>query len=626
MNHRCLCIIALLVFSALAVHNVANPAVAQEKRLRVTFFVSPVGNDGWSGKTSNPNVAGTDGPLATIGRARDAIRELKRRDGELTNGVDVVIRGGTYRLDEPLVFTPEDSGTEQYRITYDAAPGEQPRISAGRPISGWKQQPDGTWTTQIDDVKAGDWYFRQLFVAASPEEPLQRRYRPTIGAKVIAGLTDAPTFDTTMRHRQSQKEFRFHPGDIQRWHGLPDVEIVALHDWSASRLRIAELDLDEQIVRFTGFPVYRIGHWYKDGKNPYFVENVREAMTKPGLWYLDRATGVLAYRPRDGERIEQFVAIAPRAEQLIRIVGDSKNDRPVENLAFRGLTFEHTAWQLPEKGYSSGQGMVDLPAAMDLSGARNCRIERCTFSQLGAYALRLGRGCHDNTVVGNRMFDLGGGGVMVGSSARGNSDTPSGNRIANNLISDGGLVHFSAHGIWLGIAAKTLVSHNVVRRFPYSNVSVGWSWNDKPTACRENVVEFNHIHDAMMLLADGGGIYTLGFQPGTELRGNLIHDVHRSRFVGRAPNNGIFFDQGSKGFLVEDNVIYATADQILRYNQCAADWHTFGENSLGKRPGEEGFPTEAASRAGLEAEYRELEADFPEVPPSPIFSMEIDEP
>ena len=53
----------------------------------------------------------------------------------------------------------------------------------------------------------------------------------------------------------------------------------------------------------------------------------------------------------------------------------------------------------------------------------------------------------------------------------------------------------------------------------------------------------------MQHLGDGGGIYTLGFQPGTVIRGNHIHHVQRSRFNQAAPNNGMFIDEGSKGFL-----------------------------------------------------------------------------
>ncbi len=607
----------------------AKPVWSETAGADVTFYVAPDGNDQWSGRLAEANAQQTDGPFASLPRARDAIRAFKsEQDGKLRRPVSVLIRGGDYFLAEPLVLTPEDSGTADCPVTYAAFKGETPRITGGQPIRGWKTGDDGMWTVRLPEVKQGKWYFRQLFVAQKGQPYFQRRYRPNKGAFVIAGLTDSPVRRTSSRHTQSQKDFRFFPGDLQPWQNLDDVEIVALHDWSASRLRIAELDPERHVVRFTAYPVYRIGHWYQDGRNPYFAENVREALGRPGEWYLDRRTGTLSYRPLAGEQMDQLVVVAPRTDGLVRVAGDLEKEAYVEHVVFRGLVFSHTHWTLPPEGYSSRQGMIDLPAAVDLEAARHCRIERCTLAHLGGYAMRLGAGCHQNQVIGNRFFDLGGGGVMVGVTSRNSPPpvTPTGNRVTNNVISDGGLVHYSAHGVWIGIAARTELSHNVIRRFPYSDVSVGWSWNDQPTACRENLIQYNHIHDAMMLLADGGGIYSLGLQPGSVLRGNLIHAVHRSRFTGRAENNGIFFDQGSKQFLVEGNVIYDTANRLIRYNQSRQDWHTFRDNTLGIGPDDPKFPKAAAARAGLEPEYRHLDAQPIQVTPTPILSMELPEP
>ncbi|MBN1346135.1 MAG: right-handed parallel beta-helix repeat-containing protein [Phycisphaerae bacterium] len=593
------------------------------------FYVAPNGRDAWSGGLASPNARGTDGPFATLHRARDAVRQIKRARGSvLTRPVTVCLRGGTYRLDQPLTLTPEDSGSPECPVTYAAYKDETPVISGGVVITGWEQDGHGTWGTTLPEVKAGRLDFRQLFVRRQGQPDYQRRYRPSKGAFVIAGLTNAPVFKNPQRHRQSQDEFRFCPGDIERWHNLDDVEIVALHDWSASRLRIAKLDMDKHVVKFTGYPVYRIGHWWKDGRNPYYAENVKEAFGNPGEWYLNRPTGTLSYRPAQGEDMTRATVVAPRLENLVRLAGDVKRKRFVEHVMFRGITFCHTSWNLPEKGYSSAQGMVDLPAAIEAEGARWCGLESCTLAHLGAYAVRLGPGCRHNAVVGCRVFDLGGGGIMVGLSARSANDVPehvlpAGNVVANNVISDGGLVHFSAHGIWVGIAARTRITHNVVRRFLYSTVSVGWSWNDKPTSCRQNLIEYNHIHDAMMLLADGGGIYTLGLQPGTTIRGNHIHAVRRSKFAGRAPNNGIFFDQGSKAFTVEGNVIYDTAGAPIRYNQSKQEWMTFRDNVLGISPESPGFPKDVADKAGLEPAFRHLLETMPKVPPCPMLEMAL---
>jgi len=586
----------------------------------LVFYVSPGGDDAWSGRLAVANRARTDGPFATLGRARDAIRQLKKRaGGRLPAPVTVLVRGGFYQMAEPLRLEPQDSGSPACPVTYAAYPRERPVLSGGVVIGGLEEKHKGILSARLPSVEAGEWFFRQLFVRRRGEGWWSRRYRPNAGPFVIAGLTNAPARKSRMRHRQSQDEFRFFPGDLERWENLADVEIVALHDWSASRLRIRELDLENHIVRFTGFPVYRIGHWFKGGRNPYFAENVKEQFKRPGQWYLDRPTGTLSYRLLPDERPDQIELVAPRTSQLLVLEG---GPALVEHIRFRGLVFAHTWWGLGEKGYSSGQGMVDLPAAVSCRFARNCRLERCAFVHLGAYALRLGEGCHANTIEGCAMFDLGGGGVLVGVPDRSAAEPklPTSNTVSNCVISDGGLVHYSAHGVWVGIAARTTIRHNVIRRFLYSTVSVGWSWNPQPTSCRENVLEWNHIHDAMMLLADGGGIYTLGYQPGTVIRGNHIHDVHRSPFAGRAPNNGIFFDQGSKGYLVERNVIYRCANGVIRFNQSRREWHTWRQNTFEVEPRQKGFPTELAARAGLEHQWRDVDLSLT-VPPTPILQM-----
>lgn len=90
------------------------------------FYVSPQGNDAWPGKLAAPNADRSDGPFASITRARDAIRRLKTEQGGLREPVTVQIRGGKYCLAETISLTPEDSGTKECPISYIAFPGEPP--------------------------------------------------------------------------------------------------------------------------------------------------------------------------------------------------------------------------------------------------------------------------------------------------------------------------------------------------------------------------------------------------------------------------------------------------------------------------------------------------------------------
>ena len=131
--------------------------------LAATFYVTPEGNDAWSGRLEASNADKSDGPLRTLQGARDAVRRWKAAKG-LSEPVRVVVAGGKYDLREPLVFQPEDSGTEACPIVYEAAAGARPLFSGGRIISGFRPVDGGIWQTQIPDVKNGSWYFEQLFV------------------------------------------------------------------------------------------------------------------------------------------------------------------------------------------------------------------------------------------------------------------------------------------------------------------------------------------------------------------------------------------------------------------------------------------------------------------------------
>ena len=134
------------------------------KQSTCTFHVATNGDDRWSGRLAAPNAEGTDGPLATLAAARDAIRRLKHGlGGALDRPVAVLVRGGTYPMAAPLQLSGGDSGTALCPITYAAYPGEKPILSGGRTIAGWKPFKDGIYCAHLPDVRAGLWWFRQLF-------------------------------------------------------------------------------------------------------------------------------------------------------------------------------------------------------------------------------------------------------------------------------------------------------------------------------------------------------------------------------------------------------------------------------------------------------------------------------
>ncbi|MEI7947791.1 MAG: hypothetical protein WCJ02_13910, partial [bacterium] len=96
----------------------------------VTLYVSPKGQDIWSGTLVTPNKEKTDGPLATLTGARDTLRRL-RNSGKLPNGATIQLQNGRYEQLTPVIFKDEDSGTAAAPIIFTATPQGTVRITGG---------------------------------------------------------------------------------------------------------------------------------------------------------------------------------------------------------------------------------------------------------------------------------------------------------------------------------------------------------------------------------------------------------------------------------------------------------------------------------------------------------------
>ncbi len=533
------------------------------------FYVSPDGNDG------NPGTRGR--PFATMEKAAEAVRALlsSGQPGDVT----VYLDGGTYRLDGPIVFKPEDSGREDFMVRYRAMEGEQPLVSGGMPVDEWEQGAQGLWMAKIPAAGGKPWIFRELFIDGARAS---RARHPDQGYLRVARIG-----------MDRRTNFFFHPGDFPLPSNASEVELVLLHDWSITRISLKEIDdkTDHLIaidtIGATSLAFFTLDNWEPHPR--YYLENSLAFLDRPFEWFLDREASVLYLMLPEGQDPRDLEIIAPKAECLLLLDG-TEQDR-IRNLSFEGITFSHCAFTLPARGYAGVQACHfdprpgnmawnTVPCAVEGQWTDHCSFNHCTLAHLGGSGLRFGTGSRNCTVSNCTFSDISGNGIMIGEGRdrlaggapwwkSAPHQVASGNRVEDCVISNTGQQFFGAVGIWCGITARTDILHNQVYDLPYTGISIGWHWSTEPTPCREFRIEGNHIHHIMKTLSDGGGIYTLGLQPGALILNNHIHHVEIN--AGRAESNGMFLDEGTTGVTVANNLIYGIARSPLRFHRATTN-------------------------------------------------------
>ena len=532
----------------------------------VKFFVSPDGNDRWTGRS--PTAANGDGPFATIHKAQRAIRGLKK-GGELNRPVVVTIAGGNYFLDKPLVFGPRDAGTAMDPIVYTAASGHTPRLSGGTLIEKLREgrhRGKRAWFADVPWVKNSTSRQRQLFVN---DRRCRRTRSPETGYHRVQGLPELTPAKIARlkkqnpgfwKHLTGNQCFEYKRGNVKEWRNLTDIDAMVISGWVINRLPLKRQDKKKRVVWFDRPSKWSFYHEHsRRGTifSDYWLENIYELLDTPGQWYLDRASGKLTYLPRDDETLESAEVVLPHLEQLLTIKG--RASQPVAYLHFCGLEFRHNEYEYPLDVASSACA-DQVPGALSMTDAHSVTFRRCHITHVGTHGIEVIRGCHDVEIAHCTLRDLGAGGITIEGHGAGDPAVRKPGvpctriTVADNHISDGGHVFMEGGGILIGNSPGNIITHNHVHDFNYSGIVLsGVCGYQPPALTKGTIIEHNHIHDiGRGQISDLAGIYVNGVSTGSRVRFNVIHDVQHRVYGG----NGIYLDSGATDFLIEKNLVY----------------------------------------------------------------------
>ncbi|MGH7980006.1 MAG: hypothetical protein ACREE6_11575, partial [Limisphaerales bacterium] len=412
----------LFVRGSLALALLIGSCLAPTTMLAAELWLSPEGAD------DNPGTRVK--PFASVGVALRQARELRRLGTLAINEpVHVILEGGIYPLADSLLVRAADSGTAGSPTIIEAAPGASVALSGGIAVTGWKKVSENVagmpaaargnvWEAHAPTIGGSPLRFRQLWVN---------------GRKAIrARQPNAGSMDRLVSWDPKKQEAWIPATAVQGVDQPAGMEVVIDQDWEIAMLRVNTVrrDGDEACVTFRQpesrlefehpWPPVIVKARYRA---PFFLANSIAFLDAPGEWFEDEQTGDVFYWPRPGEDPARAEVMAPAIKTLVRVTGSL--DRPVENVQFRGITFEYTTWLRPSREgdvpLQAGMFFLDAyrlkppgtayhpgldnaawvgrpPAGISVQNADHIVFERCRFEHMAGTGLDFQSGTHDDLI------------------------------------------------------------------------------------------------------------------------------------------------------------------------------------------------------------------------------------
>ena len=526
-------------------------ALAETSSLQL--YVAADGDDSNEGTINSP--------FATLERARDKIREIKKSSSLPSGGITVNLRGGEYNRLESFYLTEEDSGTKDCPITYRAYPGEYVDITGGFTAKKelWKVTDDEETLKRIPEEAHGKVYEIDLGALGYTKEQIGRtNYRghystgmsetgypnqpntPHLPKAVEIFENDEP--QTIARYPnegwiyikkvvkacvqywdnptdESGFIIQYEDPHLDRWKDVKDARLYGFFmvDWADCTVDIKEVNTRARTIesaQATAFGVHAA-----DGIGGRYIGfNMLEELDVAGEYYTDPDTLKLYYYPKTDINTAKLQISISTSDMFILKKCDYITFKDMNISATRGSIFgtDHT---------------------------NNITIDGCTLYNSAKKVITISEG-KNNRVINCEIFNTNGG-ISISSRECLEKLEWSGNSVINCKIHDFARLDPMYNSAINLVGSGNYVAHNEIYNGPHFGIFMQGTAN--------TIIEKNNIYGVLKDTSDAGVIYWGGshYQQGIIIRNNYIHDNGHEQVNLTA----IYQDSGVGGTEIYGNVI-----------------------------------------------------------------------
>jgi len=501
-------------------------APAQEK----IFYLSPSGDDSWSGTLASANKKQTDGPFRTLRRAQAA--------SDSSNlPVTLYLRGGIYPVQQTLFFSEK----KKKSIVWAAYQGEEVRLTGGVALTNFQPLQDEKILHRLHAnvrhrVVVSD--LSALGITRYSDPPLRmnlyyngKRMQPArYPNQDWLLIADVPQHGQQLFHPGDYKVIKFglpagkHYGKFSyedkrpaSWQPNDDIWMHGfwVWDWRDTYQKIEAIDTVRQLI-YPAAPHHYYG--YEKGQRYHYL-NVLEELDAPGEWVLDKQNHLLYFIPPE-QIIPNEAILSLLDENMVELHNCSK-------IMFKNLILE-----------------CGNRAAIRIQNGDHHLIAGCLIRNFGSDTAVVIHG-NDNRIIGCDIHDVGGTAIKISGGDK--KLLLPGNNLAenNHIYKYGQIVHMFNTGIWMEGVGNT-IRHNEIHNSPGSGIQ--YYGND-------HLIEYNELYDLAHESGDVGGINTGAdySDQGTVIRYNAIHHCHGR---GEGGFRAIYLDLPGSNTTIFGNILY----------------------------------------------------------------------